>query len=64
MTPAQLMLNWVTYQEPVVAIPKAGKMPHIEENARSIDVRISQSTMRRCPRSSSDLPAIWPVSRQ
>jgi len=43
MTPAQLMLNWVTYQDPVVAIPKAGKMPHIEENARSIDARISQA---------------------
>ena len=41
MTPAQLMLNWVTYMDPVVAIPKAGRVSHVEENARSIDVRIS-----------------------
>ena len=33
MTPAQLMLNWVTYRDPVVAIPKAGKVEHVEENA-------------------------------
>jgi diketogulonate reductase-like aldo/keto reductase len=43
MTPAQLMLNWVTYQEPVVAIPKAGRASHIEENAKSVDVRISKA---------------------
>ena len=43
MTPAQLMLNWVTYMDPVVAIPKAGRVSHVEENARSIDVRISRT---------------------
>jgi diketogulonate reductase-like aldo/keto reductase len=43
MTPAQLMLNWVTYRDPVVAIPKAGRVSHIEENARSTDARISLS---------------------
>jgi diketogulonate reductase-like aldo/keto reductase len=43
MTPAQLMLNWVTYPDPVVAIPKAGRVSHVEENARSVDVRISQA---------------------
>lgn len=42
MTPAQLMLNWVTYQDPVITIPKAGRVSHVEENAHSIDVRISQ----------------------
>ena len=46
MTPAQLMLNWVTYPDPVVAIPKAGRESHVEENARSVDVRISQSDYR------------------
>jgi diketogulonate reductase-like aldo/keto reductase len=43
MTPAQLMLNWVTYKEPVITIAKSGRVSHVEENARSIDVRISQS---------------------
>jgi diketogulonate reductase-like aldo/keto reductase len=41
MTPAQIMLNWVTYKEPVVTIPKAGSIEHIEENARSIDARLT-----------------------
>ena len=43
MTPAQLMLNWVTYQDPVITIPKAGRVSHVEENARSVDTRISQA---------------------
>jgi diketogulonate reductase-like aldo/keto reductase len=43
MTPAQLMLNWVTYQEPVITIPKAGRVSHVEEDARSVDARISQA---------------------
>jgi len=43
MTPGQLMLNWVTYPEPVVTIPKAGRVSHVEENANAVDVRISPS---------------------
>lgn len=43
MTPAQIMLNWVTYPEPVVAIPKAGQISHIEENASSVDIRMSEN---------------------
>jgi diketogulonate reductase-like aldo/keto reductase len=41
MTPAQLMLNWVTYEEAVVAIPKAAKVEHVEENAAAVSSRIS-----------------------
>ncbi|MDA4131540.1 MAG: aldo/keto reductase [Thaumarchaeota archaeon] len=41
MTPAQLMLNWVTYREAVVAIPKAAKFEHVEENAAAVSSRIS-----------------------
>jgi diketogulonate reductase-like aldo/keto reductase len=41
MTPAQLMLNWVTYKDAVVAIPKASKVEHVEENGASISTRIS-----------------------
>ena len=43
MTPAQLMLNWVTYPESVITIPKAGKVSHVEENARAVDIRISRA---------------------
>lgn len=46
MTPAQLMLNWVTFPDAVVTIPKAGKISHIEENAKSVDIRISDNDYR------------------
>jgi diketogulonate reductase-like aldo/keto reductase len=39
MTPAQVMLNWVTQHEQVVAIPKAADMAHLEENTASVLVR-------------------------
>jgi len=41
VTPAQAMLNWVTRNEQVVAIPKAANIKHQEENASSIAVRFS-----------------------
>jgi diketogulonate reductase-like aldo/keto reductase len=41
LTPIQLMLNWVTRSESVVAIPKSADIGHIEENAASVAVRLS-----------------------
>ena len=43
MTAAQIILNWVTYREQVTAIPKASRMEHIEENAKSLDVRLTET---------------------
>jgi diketogulonate reductase-like aldo/keto reductase len=43
MTPAQVMLNWVTREEQVVAIPKATNIAHLEENASSVSVRFTES---------------------
>lgn len=43
MTPAQAMLNWVTRSEQVVAIPKAADVAHLEENAASVDVRMTKA---------------------
>jgi diketogulonate reductase-like aldo/keto reductase len=43
MTPAQLMLNWVTRHENVVAIPKSAKIRHAEENANAVSMRFSQN---------------------
>ncbi len=40
LTPAQAMLNWVTRDENVVAIPKAASIQHQEENAASVGVRL------------------------
>jgi diketogulonate reductase-like aldo/keto reductase len=41
MTPIQVMLNWVTRSECVVAIPKSADIKHVEENASSISARFS-----------------------
>ena len=43
MSPAQATLNWVTRKEPVVAIPKAADITHLEENASSVSVRFTDS---------------------
>ncbi|QQG48264.1 MAG: aldo/keto reductase [archaeon] len=42
MTPAQMMLNWVTRSERVLAIPKTARADHMEENANSVSVRFTQ----------------------
>jgi diketogulonate reductase-like aldo/keto reductase len=46
LTPAQAMLNWVTRGETVVAIPKASNVKHVEENAGSLDRRMSSEDYR------------------
>lgn len=43
LTPAQVMLNWVTRRPDVVAIPKAVRASHLEENASSVSVRFTES---------------------
>ena len=50
MTPAQLMLNWVTHRDSVVAIPKAATLEHVEENAASVNTRISSDDYRALSR--------------
>ena len=50
MTPAQIVLNWVTYRDKVMAIPKASRMAHIEENATSLDVRLSETDYKTLSR--------------
>jgi len=41
VTPVQVMLNWVTRSESVVAIPKSADIKHMEENASSVSTRFS-----------------------
>jgi len=43
ITPPQAMLNWVTRDGHVVAIPKAADIAHLEENAASVSVRFKAS---------------------
>lgn len=41
VSPIQVMLNWVTRSESVVAIPKSADVKHIEENMSSVTFRFS-----------------------
>ncbi len=43
MTPAQIMLNWVTREEQVLAVPKASNLDHLEQDATSVSVRFTES---------------------
>jgi len=46
LTPIQVMLNWVTRSESTVAIPKSADVKHVEENASSVSVRLSDEEYR------------------
>ena len=45
-TPAQIMLAWVMRTANVMAIPKAGSVGHVEENARSLDICLTEDDLR------------------
>ncbi|WP_434774863.1 aldo/keto reductase [Pseudomonas oryzihabitans] len=44
-TPAQIALAWVLRQPGVIAIPKAGDAGHLEENARALDLRLTDDDL-------------------
>lgn len=41
-TAAQVALNWLIAKEQVIAIPKAARIEHVEENAGAMGWRLSQ----------------------
>ncbi|RNM07918.1 aldo/keto reductase [Dickeya undicola] len=41
LTPAQVLLAWVTRQPGVIAIPKASTLAHVNENATALEVTLS-----------------------
>lgn len=45
-TPTQVMLAWVMRTQDVIAIPKASSIAHVEENARSLDISLTEEDMR------------------
>ena len=51
LTPAQAMLNWVTRDEHVVAIPKATNIGHLQENAASVSARLSDAEYQQISKS-------------
>jgi diketogulonate reductase-like aldo/keto reductase len=42
LTPMQAALNWVTFKDRVVAIPKSAKREHTEENAGAVSSRLTE----------------------
>lgn len=42
VTVAQLLLAWVIHHDGVMAIPKAGSVAHVKENAAALEVTLSQ----------------------
>lgn len=45
VTPAQIALAWVLRNPSIVAIPKAGSLAHVRENAGSRDIRLSEEDL-------------------
>jgi diketogulonate reductase-like aldo/keto reductase len=45
-SPAQIALAWVLQKPGVTAIPKAGKMEHVKENARSASIVLTLEDVR------------------
>ena len=45
-TPTQIMLAWVMRTRNVIAIPKASSISHVEENARSLDISLTEEDLR------------------
>ena len=41
-TPAQVALAWVMRAEGLIAIPKAGTIPHVKENRAALDLRLTK----------------------
>jgi diketogulonate reductase-like aldo/keto reductase len=46
-TPHQVTLAFLTRRAPVFAIPKAGRLAHVEENAKAADIKLSEADIAR-----------------
>ena len=44
-TPAQIALAWLLRQDGVIAIPKSGRVSHVEDNYRALDVILSDDEL-------------------
>ncbi len=44
-TAAQIALAWVLQQDQVIAIPKAGKSAHVQENRAALDIRLTEDDL-------------------
>ncbi len=46
LTPAQVALAWLLSRDDVIAIPKAGKRSHVEENASALAISLSAAQLK------------------
>jgi diketogulonate reductase-like aldo/keto reductase len=47
ISPAQLALAWVLHQPGMIAIPKAGRLAHVRDNAAAADTLLSEDILAR-----------------
>ena len=45
-TSTQIILAWIMRTPNVIAIPKASSIAHVEENARSLDISLTEEDLR------------------
>ena len=45
-TPTQIMLAWILRTQNVIAIPKASSLAHLEENAHSLDLQLTEEDLQ------------------
>ena len=45
-TPTQVMLSWIVRTGNVIAIPKASSIAHVEENAQSLDLALTEEDLK------------------
>jgi diketogulonate reductase-like aldo/keto reductase len=50
VTASQLALAWVLRQENLCAIPKAGRVEHVRENAKALEIELDEATLREIDR--------------
>ena len=49
-TPAQIALAWVLHQDGVIAIPRAGTLSHVRENAAARDIELDRDDLHELDR--------------
>ena len=45
-TPTQIMLAWIMHTSNIIAIPKTSHVAHVEENARSLDIVLTEEDLK------------------
>jgi diketogulonate reductase-like aldo/keto reductase len=56
-TPAQIALAWTLRHPDVIAIPKAGRLDHVRENRRALDLRLTDKDL-------AELDRVFPAPRK